>query len=551
MFIQPTVTENTVKISGGKPKRLVGLIAATASDGAIIKGQTENGTMSPTFNNVTVNGTLTAAALTTDSVAPAITALAGGGQSAATALTKNLNIVTTVATAADSVTLPAAAAGLRITIVNLGANALAIFPYTSDSINDVAVDNSVTQDPETTVTYNCYTGVLWQSDNESLDAFDKIYTGDGTVSLPALTFMGDKDSGVYRIGANNVGVAVNAAKVLDVATTGLGITGTVTVSSTTASTTKDTGSIVTEGGVGVEKEIYAGLSINAGTYLTSGDGTVLLPAIGPVADVDTGLYFPALNTIGVAIGGVGEAVITSGAVTLSKEVTHVVTVATTTTAATVGGSLQVKGGTGATSGAGGAALVTGGAAGATAGATGGAVTIAGGSEGAGAGITGAVNISTPAATGGAAGNITLLPGTSSSTTIAPVVILGSGVVAKSLNTSVATGATATAVSVIGGHLSVTGATGTVTLPTAADLTTAIGATPVGTRIEFVVNTIGMTAGNVCTIAVGANIVTQKMISAGDSATDQLLTVTNTSNVNMGIFRLCYITATTCSLHRIG
>ncbi len=100
-------------------------------------------------------------------------------------------------------------------------------------------------------------------------------------------------------------------------------------------------------------------------------------------------------------------------------------------------------------------------------------------------------------------------------------------------------------------MSITGTTGNITLPTAADITTAIGATPVGTTIEFVVNTVGMTAGNVATVALGANIVTQKMISAGDIATDQLLTVTNTAGINMGIFRLCYISATTCSLHRVG
>jgi hypothetical protein len=50
----------------------------------------------------------------------------------------------------------------------------------------------------------------------------------GTVSLPAYSFASDLDSGVYRIGANNIGVAVNGAKVLDVATTGLTVTGTLT-----------------------------------------------------------------------------------------------------------------------------------------------------------------------------------------------------------------------------------------------------------------------------------------------------------------------------------
>lgn len=57
---------------------------------------------------------------------------------------------------------------------------------------------------------------------------------DGTVSLPGMAFASDTDSGLYRIGSNNIGVAVNGAKVLDVATTGLAITG--TVSSTSGAT---------------------------------------------------------------------------------------------------------------------------------------------------------------------------------------------------------------------------------------------------------------------------------------------------------------------------
>lgn len=49
----------------------------------------------------------------------------------------------------------------------------------------------------------------------------------GTVSLPSYTFSGDLDSGIYSIGANNIGVAVNAAKVLDISTTGLNVIGSV------------------------------------------------------------------------------------------------------------------------------------------------------------------------------------------------------------------------------------------------------------------------------------------------------------------------------------
>ncbi len=73
----------------------------------------------------------------------------------------------------------------------------------------------------------------------------RINTGDGTVALPAWTFTSDTDSGVYRIGANNIGVAANAAKVLDIATTGLGVTGGITATTTIAATGALSGSALT------------------------------------------------------------------------------------------------------------------------------------------------------------------------------------------------------------------------------------------------------------------------------------------------------------------
>jgi len=48
----------------------------------------------------------------------------------------------------------------------------------------------------------------------------------GTVGTPSLRFGGDTTTGVYRIGANNLGVSISGAKVLDIASTGLAVTGT-------------------------------------------------------------------------------------------------------------------------------------------------------------------------------------------------------------------------------------------------------------------------------------------------------------------------------------
>jgi hypothetical protein len=58
----------------------------------------------------------------------------------------------------------------------------------------------------------------------------------GLVSAPAYSWASDNDSGWYRIGANNVGLALNGAKVLDVATTGLTITGAVVATTVNGNT---------------------------------------------------------------------------------------------------------------------------------------------------------------------------------------------------------------------------------------------------------------------------------------------------------------------------
>ena len=47
----------------------------------------------------------------------------------------------------------------------------------------------------------------------------------GTVGAPAAAFGSDTDTGLYRIGSNNLGVAVGGTKIVDVASTGATVTG--------------------------------------------------------------------------------------------------------------------------------------------------------------------------------------------------------------------------------------------------------------------------------------------------------------------------------------
>jgi len=101
---------------------------------------------------------------------------------------------------------------------------------------------------------------------------------DGTVGAPAYSFSGDTDSGLYRIGANNLGVAVNGAKVLDIATTGLTVVGAAKL------TTTDTGPSA------------SAFSI-AGTVLSSkGTGNTYWSGYTSGATSEFGMLFGSNNT---------------------------------------------------------------------------------------------------------------------------------------------------------------------------------------------------------------------------------------------------------------
>ena len=61
-----------------------------------------------------------------------------------------------------------------------------------------------------------------------------VHAAAGSVGNPSIAFSADQDTGLFNIGANNLGVAIGGAKVLDVASTGLTVTGALGASSLTA-----------------------------------------------------------------------------------------------------------------------------------------------------------------------------------------------------------------------------------------------------------------------------------------------------------------------------
>ena len=56
----------------------------------------------------------------------------------------------------------------------------------------------------------------------------QLKAANGTVAAPGYTFGSDADTGFYRIGADNVGLAIGGTKILDISSTGVAITGQLT-----------------------------------------------------------------------------------------------------------------------------------------------------------------------------------------------------------------------------------------------------------------------------------------------------------------------------------
>lgn len=110
----------------------------------------------------------------------------------------------------------------------------------------------------------------------------------GSVGAPGYSFASDSNCGFYRIAADNIGASCAGAKVLDISATGLGVTGTLTSSSTITATAA---------------AIVAGTTVTAGTLVLTGNGAVGAPAVSFTNDSNTGIYLISEGNPGYAVNG--------------------------------------------------------------------------------------------------------------------------------------------------------------------------------------------------------------------------------------------------------
>jgi microcystin-dependent protein len=95
----------------------------------------------------------------------------------------------------------------------------------------------------------------------------------GTVAAPGVTFGADLDCGFYRIGADNVGLSLAGAKVVDYSATGVAVTGTFSAS----------GASTLTGAVTASSTITATGAITSSAAISGSHGTVPVGAISDYA----------------------------------------------------------------------------------------------------------------------------------------------------------------------------------------------------------------------------------------------------------------------------
>jgi hypothetical protein len=183
-----------------------------------------NTVTSPTFANITLTG------LFNESAADNLTAHAGGGQASALQLAAELNRITTVANAGDSVKLPPSAPGLTIVVLNHGANAIQVFGAGTDTIDDGPTATGVSQMSNSVVIYACATAGAWYTEGlatgyipgTSLQTFSSIdglvaHPGGGQASATALLAMMNR---IATVGTAGDSVALPASgKGMDITVT--------------------------------------------------------------------------------------------------------------------------------------------------------------------------------------------------------------------------------------------------------------------------------------------------------------------------------------------
>jgi hypothetical protein len=118
-----------------------------------------------TTQTLAVNGNITGGNLVATSyhirsITTGITA-AGSTQGTATALTKEINVVSTVSSGANGVVLPTAVAGIVLIVNNTSANTLNVYPATGGAVNSGSTNAAYSHVSGASIQYYATSGTQW------------------------------------------------------------------------------------------------------------------------------------------------------------------------------------------------------------------------------------------------------------------------------------------------------------------------------------------------------------------------------------------------------
>jgi hypothetical protein len=142
--------------------------------------------------------------------------------------------------------------------------------------------------------------------NTALTVTGATLVGDGTAALPGVRFSADTNTGMYRVGADSVGITAGGARRLEVksagvyANTALTVTGAVTLSSTLDVTSSITGGSLNTGGTitaGGNIVSSAGAIVAGANYIQAGNGLVYGSYFGPPTASALGIFYSQGNIV--------------------------------------------------------------------------------------------------------------------------------------------------------------------------------------------------------------------------------------------------------------
>lgn len=179
-----------------------------------------------------------------------------------------------------------------------------------------------------------YSSIL-NTDGTNLTSTLALLNSSGTALLPAYSFTGDSNTGIYRVGADQLGITTNGTLRFDIGTTAITSTlpiynssGTEGAPSYTFSTDPDTGlylignnnlGISTAGTIKLE---FSNTFIIASLPFYVSDGSATSPTISFTTDSNTGFYKISNDSIGITTGGALRMSIASALTTIANHVTY-------------------------------------------------------------------------------------------------------------------------------------------------------------------------------------------------------------------------------------